>query len=178
MSQLHKALTEAFVQNILLCDKESIAFFHDQVQAASASFMDAGKKRQIHQQIAQAFIADIPTGMPWEELPNLFAIVEHLGEGREQNAVPEQRLLEAKFNHAAGITAMRALAMENANFFFQQALQLFPDLDWTKHYSFLFSLHKYLARSEMALGNQNTSEIILNTLIKQSGNDSRTAYNE
>lgn len=170
-AQLHKALTEAFVQNILLRDKEFIAFFHDQVQAAAASFMDSNKKRQVHQKIAQAFIANIPAGTKWEELPNLFAIVEHLGEGREENATDEQCFQEAKFNYAAGITAMRALAMDNANFFFHQALLLFPELNWEKHYSFLFSLHKYLARTEMALGNQSKSEVILNTLIAQSRND-------
>jgi predicted ATPase len=97
LPQLHKALTEAFAQNILLRDKESIAFFHDQVQAAAASLMDAGKKRQIHQQIAKAFIADIPEEGTWEELPNLFAIVEHLAEGRDKNTTVEQRLQEAKF---------------------------------------------------------------------------------
>jgi predicted ATPase/signal transduction histidine kinase len=169
--QLYKELTEAFVQNILVRDKQQIFFFHDQVQAAAASFMDNERKNQVHQRIAQAFIAAIPQEADLEELPNLFAIVEHLAEGRHDNETEEQRLQEAQFNYAAGVVAMRALAMDNANFFFHQAKELYPYESWDKHYRFLFSLHKYLARTEMALGNQNQSEIILNTLMQKASND-------
>lgn len=169
--QLHKALTEAFVQNILVREKQQILFFHDQVQAAAASFMDAEQKRLVHQNIAEAFIHAIPEHSNWEELPNLFAIVEHLAESHNDNATDEQRLQAARFNYAAGVVAMRALAMDNANFFFHQAKDLYPYQSWDQDYRFLFSLHKYLARTEMALGNQSQSEIILNTLIQQSRND-------
>ncbi|NOQ36264.1 MAG: AAA family ATPase [Methylococcaceae bacterium] len=171
LPQLYNELTEAFVQNILVREKQQLLFFHDQVQAAAASFMDKEKTRLVHHRIATAFIKAIPDNSVYEELPNLFPIVEHLAEGRVDNADKAACLQEARFNYAAGVVAMRALAMDNANFFFHQAKELYPDKIWGKDYSFLFSLYKYLARTEMALGNQGDSEEILETLIQQSRSD-------
>ncbi|WP_020158280.1 AAA family ATPase [Methylobacter marinus] len=168
---LYHALTPAFNSNILLREKDQLLFFHDQVQAAAASFLDADKKRRIHGQIATALISAIPEHADLETLPNLFAIVEHLANGREPGQSLESRLEEAKFNYYAGIAAMKALAMDNANYFFHQSKNLYPEDSWDKDYAFLFSLHKYLARTEMALGNQPASEQILNTLINHSKSD-------
>lgn len=168
---LYHALTPAFNSNILLREKDQLLFFHDQVQAAAASFLGADKKRRIHGQIATALISAIPENADLETLPNLFAIVEHLANGREPGQSLESRLEEAKFNYYAGIAAMKALAMDNANYFFHQSKNLYPEDSWDKDYAFLFSLHKFLARTEMALGNQPASEQILNTLINHSKSD-------
>nr|WP_305909636.1 AAA family ATPase [Methylomarinum sp. Ch1-1]MDP4522564.1 AAA family ATPase [Methylomarinum sp. Ch1-1] len=168
---LYQALTACFTHNILLREKEQILFFHDQVQAASESFMDETTKRRIHKQIADALIMAIPPETELESLPNLFSIVEHLYEGRPEQQSEQQRRQEAEFNYHAGIMAMKALAMENANFFFRQSRELFADQSWDEHYDFLFSLHKYLARTEMALGSQPESEQILNILIKEAKSD-------
>ncbi|NOQ14660.1 MAG: AAA family ATPase, partial [Methyloprofundus sp.] len=171
LAQLYSTLAEAFAQNILVREKRQLLFFHDQVQAAAASFMDDEKKRLVHHQIATAFIAAIPENANYEELPNLFAIVEHLADGRVSKPDKTACLQEARFNYSAGVVAMRALAMDNANFFFHQAKALYSGKVWKENYSFLFSLHKYLARTEMALGNQSESEAILETLIQQSRSD-------
>jgi len=168
---LFQSLSDAFAGNILMREKEQIYFFHDQVQAAAESFLDDTKKQQVHKKIATAFIAAIPEHSNIELLPNLFSIVEHLQLGRELNQTDESKKQEAEFNYYAGKAAMQALAMENANFFFHQSLQLFPNHSWDLYYDFLFSLHKYLARTEMALGNQPASEKILKTLLDESKND-------
>ncbi len=168
---LFQALRDAFADNILMREHEYIFFFHDQVQAAAESFLDDLNKQRIHKKIALAFIKDIPAQSQIEHLTNLFSIVEHLLLGREPDQTDQSKKQEAEFNYHAGVAAMTALAMDNANFFFQQSLQLFPNKSWDQHYSFLFSLHKYLARTEMALGNQPASEKILKTLITESKND-------
>ncbi|NOQ76920.1 MAG: GAF domain-containing protein, partial [Methylococcaceae bacterium] len=168
---LFKMLSDAFADNILMREKEQIFFFHDQVQAAAESFLDDLTKQQVHNKIAQAFISTIPEQCNIEQLPNLFSIVEHLLLGRAPSQTEAQKRQEAELNFYAGKAAMKALAMDNANFFFHQSLQIFPNQCWNKDYDFLFSLHKYLARTEMALGNQPASEKILQTLIKESKND-------
>jgi len=168
---LFQMLSNAFSDNILMREKEQIFFFHDQVQAAAESFLDDFTKQQIHQKIAGAFISVIPEQCNIEQLPNLFSIVEHLLLGRDSTQTSAQKKQEAELNYYAGKAAMKALAMDNANFFFHQSLLLFPDQCWNKDYDFLFSLHKYLARTEMALGNQPASEKILKTLIKESKNN-------
>lgn len=167
MSLLYQLLSEAFVDNILLREKNQLYFFHDQVQAAVESFMDETKKRDVHGRIAQAYIEAIPENADLETQANLFTVVEHLEGGRPQNPSVERLKQEAVFNYHAGIAAMKALAMDNANFFFAQAKALYPNPDWDVDYEFLFDLHKYLARTEMALGNQPASEAILNTLIEK-----------
>ncbi|MGR9116530.1 MAG: AAA family ATPase [Gammaproteobacteria bacterium] len=171
LPNLYQVLSEAFTHNILLREKNQLFFFHDQVQAAVESFMDDDKKRNIHERIAQAFIETISEHSDWETLPHLFAIVEHLDEGRPENPSSARLRQEALFNYAAGKAAMKALAMDNANFFFSQCRRLYPEPSWDRDYDFLFSLHKFLARTEMALGNQPASEAILNTLINQAKND-------
>ena len=168
---LYQALSKAFTHNILLREKNQLFFFHDQVQAAVESFLDSAKKRKVHEQIAQALIDTIADQTDWETFPNLFAITEHLEEGRPEKPSAERLKQEALFNYAAGKAAMKALAMDNANFFFSQSQRLYPAPSWDTDYDFLFSLHKYLARTEMALGNQPASEAILNTLIVQAKSD-------
>ncbi|NOQ17571.1 MAG: AAA family ATPase [Methyloprofundus sp.] len=171
LPDLYQVLNEAFVNNILLKEKDRLFFFHDQVQAAAESFMNTRQKQQIHSKIATALINAIPKNSDLSKLSNIFSIVEHLFSSRTEQQEITDKKQEAEFNYYAGIAAMRALAMENANFFFRQSQQLFPNPDWDKHYHFLFKLHKYLARTEMALGNQPASEEILNTLIHESKND-------
>lgn len=168
---LFQKLSDAFAKNILLREKEQVFFFHDQVQAAAESFLDEETKQHVHKKIATAYINAIPEQAEIELLPNLFSIVEHLQLGREPCQPNESKKQEAEFNYHAGIAAMNALAMDNANFFFNQSLQLFPVHSWKQSYDFLFSLHKYLARTEMALGNQPASEQILKTLIRESKNN-------
>jgi len=168
---LFQALSDAFADNILMREHDHIFFFHDQVQAAAESFLDDLSKQKVHKKIALAFINAIPEQIQIEQLTNLFSIVEHLLLGREANQTDSSKKQEAIFNYHAGKAAMKALAMDNANFFFRQSLQLFSNQSWEEDYDFLFSLHKYLARTEMALGNQPASEKILKTLIKESKND-------
>lgn len=168
---LYNALGEVFAQNILSREKDQLYFFHDQVQAAAESFMSPEKRRLVHARIASAFVDAIPEGAPTSSLPNLFAIVEHLAEGRGDGASRDARVAEARFNYHAGITAMNSLAMENANYFFQESLALYPTDSWDDDYEFLFSLHKYLARTAMAIGRQPESEAIINTLIQHSRSD-------
>ncbi len=171
LPELYRILSHVFAENILLREKNQICFFHDQVQAAAESFLDQQAKQEIHYQIAHAFIKALPAHAVPEKLPNLFAIVEHLELGRKAHPSDDELKQEAEFNYHAGIAAMHALAMENANFFFHQSLKIFPSRRWDQHYDFLFSLHKFLARTEMALGNQPESEQILKTLIHESKND-------
>ncbi|GAB4263572.1 MAG: hypothetical protein Kow0065_14320 [Methylomicrobium sp.] len=168
---LYQQLSEAFADNIMLREKNQLCFFHDQVQAAVESFMSERKKHEVHERIAQAYIAMIPDGADLETQPNLFAIVEHLEGGRPEQPSVERLKQEAVFNYHAGIAAMKALAMDNANYFFAQAKTLYPDPSWHQDYDFLFALYKYLARTEMALGNQPASEAILNTLISKAKSD-------
>ena len=171
LAKLLQQLSLLFADNILVRDKEQLYFFHDQVQAAAASFLNQSQKQRTHLNIARALIGAIDTQTSPERLPNLFAIVEHLALGRETTQTHPQKQQESQFNYHAGIVAMQALAMENANFFFRQSLELLPYYSWQDDYDFLFLLHKYLARTEMALGHQPASEHILSTLIKESKND-------
>ena len=167
-SALYTALASAFSQNILIRNKQEISFFHDQVQAASESFMDEETKRKVHYKIATSFIAVIEEETPLDELHTLFPIVEHLAEGRPDNINDEGHKQESNFNYWAGIVAMRSLAVNNANHFFNQSKQLYPYDDWDRDYDFLFSLYKYLSRSEMVIGNQAKAEHILETLLTNS----------
>ena len=171
MADLYAVLAEALSYNLLKKDKEVISFFHDQVQAAAESFIDAEGSRRLHALIARTLIAQILPAAELEQLPDLFSLVEHLALGRPEQPDAAERREEARYNYYAGLKAMNAMAMDNANHFFREARSLFPTESWEDDYDFLFALHKNLARTEMATGNQRQSEAIVNTLLEQANND-------
>ncbi len=170
-SKLRKKLSEAFSNNLLQQDKNQLSFFHDQVQAAAASFVNPEQKIAIHALIARALINAIPKDSDLNNLTNIFSIAEHLANSRPHNQSRVSKLEESKFNYHAGMAAMEALAMDNANYFFHESKKIYPDDSWEQDYHFLFSLHKQLAKTEIALGNQSKSEQYLSALLKQSRSD-------
>ncbi len=171
MPELNHALAEAFLQNILLRDNQQIVFFHDQVQAAAERLIDDEHKQKIHDQIATALIKTIPADCAYEKLDNLFAIVQHLdAAGSAKASNPATCSQEAALYYAAGIASMDSLAIDSAYYYFQLAQNMSNDKDWTHNYTFIFSLYKYLARTEMALGHQDAAENTLEIVIQRSNN--------
>lgn len=170
-SALYSVLASAFSQNILIRNKQEISFFHDQVQAASESFMDTETKRKVHYKIATSFIAVIEDNQALDELQSLFPIVEHLAKGRPDEIDDEKQKQESTFNYWAGIVAMRSLAVNNANYFFHQAKNMYPYDGWDNDYDFMVSLYKNLSRSETIIGNKEKADQLFHTLLSNCKTD-------
>lgn len=171
LAGLYETLSPAFAVSLLKKNKRTISFFHDQVQAAAKNLLSDDGRRVRHAKIADALRGAIPTNAVLHELPSLFSIVEHMVLGRLPDAPAEQRHLEAHYHYEAGVRAMNEMAMGSANHFFREARSLYPEDNWHADYDFLFSLHKQLARTEMAIGNQPASEAMMATLLQRARND-------
>lgn len=171
LSELYSQISEPLAHNLLRADKGAIFFFHDQVQAAAESLIDPDAHAPMHAKIAQTLIAKIPEGTKLSELDDLFGIVEHLVKGRPEILDTGLREIEAEFNYHAGIRAMNSMAMDNAYHFFAEARSLLSDVSWDEQYERLYSIHKHLARTAMAIGNQSRSEALLDILLQRATSD-------
>ena len=160
---LYSTLGEAFDQRILHLDKGRLYFYHDQIQAAAAKYLEGDQPRLRHKLIARTYIDRIFQNDSEESLTNsqLFPIVEHLAAGRGKYESDAQRYDEAQFNYRAGMAAMEGLALEAANHFLSQSVELCSLSMWDSDYEFMLSLHKHLARAATINGDQRRANGIV-----------------
>ncbi len=170
LATLRSQLQEVFAQRILLEEKDDWYFFHDHIQAAAADFLKADETAQCHRRIANTYIERSEVLLkdnPEVALPAalLFSIVEHLAAGRMAGDSVAERLTEARFNYRAGVVAMKSLALDACLHYLSQSLALCPDDIWQSDYSFMFALHKNLARAALINGEQERANTIVNASL-------------
>ena len=171
---LYSILAEVFEQRILREVKGSLYFFHDQIQAAAAQFLDEHQRKKRHIAIARTLIdrsEGIQNNVSKLSTVQLFSIVEHLAAGRVEQASDEDKFEEAKFNYHAGIAAMKSLALNACNHYLTQSLELCSEATWGSDYEFMLSLHKDLARAALINGDQNKAKAIVAEALKYARTD-------
>ena len=160
---LYSTLSEAFDQRILHLEKGRLYFYHDQIQAAAAKYLEGDQPKPRHKLIARTYIDRMSQNDSEESLTNaqLFSIAEHLAAGRGEDESDAQRYEEAQYNYRAGMAAMESLALEAANHYFTQSVERCSLSMWDSDYEFMFSLHKHLARAAIINGDQNRANDII-----------------
>ena len=173
LAVLYSTLGQAFDQRILHLDKGRLYFYHDQIQAAAAKYLEADQPRLRHKLIARTYIDRMSQNDSEESLTNaqLFSIVEHLAAGRGKYESDAQRYEEAQFNYRAGMTAMESFALEAANHYLTQSVELCSLSMWDDDYEFMFSLHKHLARAAIINGDQNRANDIVDGSLEHLRSD-------
>ncbi len=171
LQKLHALFHDMFVWRILVQDKSTISFFHDQIQAAAAAFLNDEQKRACHRKIARVFIDQLQEkenqkGNTEASSGRLFSIVEHLSAGHRADAGEAELYEEAKFNFRAGMAAMDALALNACDHYLSQSAKLFPDSMWQDDYDFMFILYKKLARASLVNGDQKRSKKIVDIALE------------
>ncbi|MDY6967647.1 MAG: PAS domain S-box protein [Spirochaetota bacterium] len=170
-ADIFRELASAFSQRILIKKKDSLSFFHDRVQEAVYATLDKKSRQDIHALIAESYIDAIPEGSTLETLENLFHIVTHLTKGGNAKADNKIFRRNTKLYHSAGKKAYNSLAFETANLYFRKSAELIDETIWDTEYEFVYSLYKDLAMSELATGNQDASQALLETLLEKSKTD-------
>ncbi|MBV1889087.1 MAG: AAA family ATPase, partial [Proteobacteria bacterium] len=175
LPKLYETLSGVFTQRILQIEMGRLYFFHDQIQAAAANFLDGEQQKLRHRLIARTFINRLGSSRPEVLLSKpqsqLFSIVEHLAAGSVEHSTDEERFEEARLNYYAGLAALTTLALDACNHYLIKSLELCPDNTWDSDYEFMLSLHKKLAHAALITGDQKRANEIVATSIEQVRSD-------
>ncbi len=171
--EIFEMLKPALGQGLLVENKNQLQFIHDKVQEAALSFITTQKRRQIHWQIGNHLLAEVPENMEQiQKLDNLFTIVSHLNLGKEENLDKKTAHDLANLSYFAGNKALDSLATEAANEYFNLSRELLPEDCWEdNHYERTFRVFQKTAKTELMCGNYQNSERLLNELLDHARTD-------
>ncbi|MEY4616680.1 MAG: hypothetical protein RJB66_1640 [Pseudomonadota bacterium] len=172
-----EVLKPALGQGLLIENKDQLQFVHDKVQEAALSNIDRERRQKIHWEIGHHLYESIPKDFPLEKLENIFTVTSHLNIAtqlmEEAGGKPEPSVasLISHLNYSAGNSALNSLATEAANDYFKRSLALLPDKAWTTQYEKTFRVFQKLAKTELMVGNYESSERLLDQLLDYSQSD-------
>ncbi len=168
-------LKPALGQGLLIEKKGQLQFVHDRVQEAILSVVKSERRRQIHWQIGFHLLSAIPEGVDLEELDSLFTMAVHLNLGRKSALDKETACRLSDINYHAGNKALKSLAIEAADEYFEQSLDLLPDDCSDVQYNRTFKIFQKLAKTRLMCGKYESSEKLLNQLLDHAKTDSDKA---
>lgn len=166
-------LKPALGQELLIESKHQLQFIHDKVQEAVLADIPEQRRRRIHWQVGNYFLAAVSEDFAdIEKLDNLFTVVSHLNLGREKSLDAKTAYLLSDLNYYAGNKALDSLAMEAANDYFNLSAELLPVDCWEDgHYERTFRIYQKAAKTELMCGNHVNSEKLLKYLLDHAKTD-------
>ena len=170
-SSVFDDLLPAIGAGILVKEKGSLSFFHDQVQIAALDMLSKEQKRLNHLQIADALLDAIPDDAKLEELDNIFDLARHLNLGKSKGCDPQRLRREVLINYHAGNKAATSLALVEAGIFYQEALIRLSERSWQEEYDLTYDIKKNLAANAITRGNYQRADVLFKDLIINSKND-------
>ncbi len=164
-------LKPALGQGLLIDNKGQLQFVHDRVQEAVLSAIKSETRRQIHWQIGSLLFSAVPEGTDLEEMHNLFTMAAHFNLGRKSALDRKTAYQLSDINYHAGNKALESLAIEAADEYFEQSLDLLPDDFWEAQYDRTFKIFRKLAKTRLMCGKYESSEKLLNQLLDHAKTD-------
>jgi predicted ATPase len=140
------------------CPKISYKFSHERLQQAAYALISPQEKRQIHLQIGQLLLQQIP---PSKIEENIFDLINHLNIAQKLfvDSLEIHRL--AELNLIAGQKAKAAMAYQVAIRYFRIGRSILPKSSWKTHYNFVLNLYVEAAEAEYLQGDFKVIEQIL-----------------
>lgn len=172
-----ETLKPALGQGLLVENKDQLQFVHDKVQEATLAFIDKDKRRSIHWLIGNHLYNAVPQDTDLDKLENIFTIASHLNiatklsveKGIELKS--EFKKLLSRVNYHAGNSALNSLATEAANEYFRLSREMLSEVSWETDYERTFRVYQKLAKTELMVGNYESSEKLLNELLDHAQSD-------
>lgn len=168
---LFEHLKSVLSLGLLMESKSELQFVHDRVQEAVLRFLNPEQRRAIHWKIGQHLLGNTQINEEIEQQENLFTIAAHLNLGRPEILDTNETFNLKKLNFHAGNKALNALAIQAANEYFRNGIDLLTADGWEKHYELTFRLHQRLAKTELMAGRYESSEKLLDTLLSHAADD-------
>lgn len=169
-------LKPALGQGLLMENKDQIQFVHDKVQEAALAAIPVEKRRRIHFEIGQLLLSQVAdkfetNSYELEALDELFTITSHINIGKKPLLTKNESYQISTLNFHAGNKALDSLATLAANEYYKNALNLLPDDCWSVQYERTFKIYQKLAKTELMVGQYESSERLLNLLLENAQSD-------
>ncbi|MEL6161090.1 MAG: AAA family ATPase [Cyanobacteria bacterium J06627_32] len=148
------AVREPHLNNIYSGDI-TYSFFHDRVQQAAYSLIEATQKQSTHLKIGQRLLNHLSEA---EQKETLFEIVNHLNAGIALISDPAQQEQLAALNFEAGQKAKTATAYQSAAEYFSVGIQLLKSDCWQSQYALALGLHTLAAEACLICGDLDGME--------------------
>ncbi|MFO7819183.1 MAG: diguanylate cyclase [Halanaerobacter sp.] len=154
---------------------KTFTFAHDKVQQAAYSLIKEETKAEIHLQIGELMLDNLSAK---EQEDRLFALVDHLNQGRRLVTAIDKKRLIAEFNLRAGKKALTAVAYEKAIKYFKVGLDLLRSYCWEEDYDLMLNLYLKAAEASYLAGSFIESKELLEKVFANAASliDKMKAY--
>jgi predicted ATPase/two-component sensor histidine kinase len=172
-----ETLKPALGQGLLIENKDQLQFVHDKVQEATLAMIDKDRRRGIHWEVGNHLLKDVPADTELDKLENIFTIASHLNIaarlGRERGDTINDgfQALLSNVNYYAGNAALNSLATEAANEYYKNSRESLHKDSWEKQYERTYRVYQRLAKTELMVGQYESSEKLLNELLDHAQSD-------
>ena len=173
--QVHAALSEAVIQELVERLKSSYKFVHDRIQEAAYSLIAEASRTPAHLRIGRLLAAQTP---PERRQEMIFEIVNQLNRGAALITEQEERERLAELNLIAGKRAKASTAYASARTYLSSGMAAIGHEAWTSRYELTISLWLEGAECEYLNGNFDEAERLISEILARGTPkvDKATAY--
>lgn len=143
-------------------------FLHDRIQQAVYSLIPEEDKALVHLKIGRLLLKSFTKT---ERIEHIFDLVNHLNMGRNLIKTKEERIELADLNFIAGKKAKKATAYSMAANYFEEAISLLSQKEWSSDSNKLFQLSLEEVESTFLSGDIEKAERICESLFKITANN-------
>ncbi|MGG1519110.1 AAA family ATPase [Paenibacillus oryzisoli] len=162
IAQTEKALLPAVNEGLVLVERDTYMFLHDQVQQAAYELMPEEEKRQVHLKIGRQLLRHYRTETTERYL---FDVVHHMNWGRSLLTDPAEMEQLARLNLLAGKKAKASAAYAQANQLLKHGLALVSEEGWSGHAALYASLLLESSECQYFCGEFEEAEAVLEHLL-------------
>jgi predicted ATPase len=160
--QVHTALSEAVLLELVERQKGSYKFVHDRVQEAAYSLIPEASRAAAHLGIGRLLAAQTP---PAQREEMIFEIAGQLNRGAALIIEQGERERLAELNLIAGKRAKASTAYASARTYLSAGMALLGREGWTSRYELAFGLCIERAECEYVDGNNDEAEQLISQLL-------------
>ena len=159
---VHSALKQAAEQHLLVHERDSYWWVHDEVEAVAYSLVNSDQVQETHLKIGRK----LWRSMQDDELKrNIFAVLNQLMRAVNLIVDQEERYAVASLCLWAGETAARASTFRTAQVYLDMGLDLLDKNQWHDNYELSLTLYSIAAECAYCLGGKLESQIFTFTLM-------------
>ncbi|WP_054026037.1 AAA family ATPase [Bacillus sp. FJAT-28004] len=160
---LGNAEREQLLQPVKFGNGNTHQFQHDRIQQAAYHLVSEDELPKLHWSIG-SLLAD---RMKLGEDTNIFEVVNHFNQARNQIERPEQKLELAELNLQAALKAKQSTAYETSLGYLRHATALIEEDSWKHSYSLAFRSFRERAEAEYLCGHFAKANDLFNLLISR-----------
>jgi PAS domain S-box-containing protein len=173
--EIHSDLWEAVRNGLVLHQRASYTFLHDQVQEAAYALIPPELRDRGHLRIGRLLIGKMTRDQVAEKI---FDIVNQFNAGLSLITDPHEKEQVAELNLAAGRKAKASTAYASACTYLSAGMELVRSSTWDRRYELMFDLWLERAECEYLNRNSNRADSLITELLPRAASklDKAAAY--